>query len=177
MSLRGSQLASAWKEWLSVEGGRLLLYARQRTSSLQDAEDLLQDALIRLWGYQKERSYRTPDIPLAFSVLRLCAMDHGRKTGRRKRKHRKILEFRTFEDSWFDHGAEEKEEAELLRRGVEGLSEKLREVIVMKVWGGLTFGEIATILKVSPNTAASRYRYGLAQLQRELSHLKDARHG
>ncbi|NIP96978.1 MAG: hypothetical protein GWO24_27515, partial [Akkermansiaceae bacterium] len=91
-----NQLAAAWKEWLSANGSRLLLYARQRAGSLEDAEDLLQDALIRLWGYQGEREYRPPDLPLAYSVLRFCAMDHGRKAGRRDRKHRKIVEFHAY---------------------------------------------------------------------------------
>ena len=174
---RANQWARTWKGWLSTDGGKLLLYARQRTSSLQDAEDLLQDALIRLWGYQAERKYRPPDLPLAYSVLRLCAMDHGRKAGRRDRKHRKIVEFHAYDDHWLDHGAEEGEEAELLRESVESLSEKLREVIGMKIWGGLTFAQIAEVLKVSQNTAASRYRYALEQLQKKLFYLKEARNG
>lgn len=170
-------MAIAWKEWLSTDGSKLLLYARQRTGNLEDAEDLLQDALIRLWGYQAEREYRPPDLPLAYSVLRLCAMDHGRKVGRRDRKHRKIVEFHAYDDHWLDHGAEMGEEADLLRKSVESLSEKLREVIVMKIWGGLTFAQIAEVLKVSQNTAASRYRYALEQLQKKLSYLREARNG
>lgn len=177
MAHAASQLATAWKDWIAREGSKLLLYARQRTGNLEDAEDLLQDALIRLWGYQAERQYRPPDVPLAFSVLRLCAMDHGRKTGRRERKHRKIIEFAAYEEHWLDHGAEKDEEAEILRMAVQELSEKLREVIVMKVWGGLTFAQIADVLKVSQNTAASRYRYALEQLEKKLSYLKEARNG
>lgn len=177
MAVRAKQLASAWKDWLSAEGGKLLLYARQRTGNQEDAEDLLQDALIRLWGYQEERQHRPPDLPLAYSVVRLCGMDQGRKTGRREKKHRKIVEFQAYDDHWLDHGAEDSEEADLLRGAVEELSEKLREVIVMKIWGGLTFAEIAEVLKVSHNTAASRYRYALEQLERKLSYLKEARNG
>lgn len=172
-----NQLARTWKEWLSANGSKLLLYARQRTGSLEDAEDLLQDALIRLWGYQAEREYRPPDLPLAYSVLRFCAMDHGRKAGRRDRKHRKIVEFHAYGDHWLDHGVEEDEEADLLRGAVQTLSEKLREVIVMKIWGGLTFAQIADVLKVSQNTAASRYRYALEQLEKKLSYLKEVRNG
>jgi RNA polymerase sigma-70 factor (ECF subfamily) len=43
------------------------------------------------------------------------------------------------------------------------------EVLVMKIWGGLTFPQIATALKISPNTAASRYRYALATLREQLA--------
>jgi len=39
---------------------------------------------------------------------------------------------------------------------------------VLKIWGELTFDQIATQLAISPNTAASRYRYALAGLRKEL---------
>jgi len=40
-----------------------------------------------------------------------------------------------------------------------------REPIALKIDGGLTFREMAAVLGVSPNTAASRYRYALAELR------------
>jgi RNA polymerase sigma-70 factor (ECF subfamily) len=40
-----------------------------------------------------------------------------------------------------------------------------REVVVLHVWGQLTFGEIGEAIDIPPNTAASRYRYGLAKLR------------
>jgi RNA polymerase sigma-70 factor (ECF subfamily) len=43
------------------------------------------------------------------------------------------------------------------------------EVVVLKIWEDLTFAEIGQILDTSPNTAASRYQYGLAKLTRRLS--------
>jgi len=45
----------------------------------------------------------------------------------------------------------------------------------MKSWGGLTFAEISESLAISPNTAASRYRYALEQLAHELRQLKEVR--
>jgi RNA polymerase sigma factor (sigma-70 family) len=43
-----------------------------------------------------------------------------------------------------------------------------REVLVMKIWNELTFAEIAEVLGISQNTAASRYRYGLGALRKTL---------
>jgi RNA polymerase sigma-70 factor (ECF subfamily) len=64
----------------------------------------------------------------------------------------------------------------LLRDKIGQLSEKLREVVIMKFWGGLTFQQIAELLLISPNTAASRYRYALEQLAQELRSIKEERH-
>jgi RNA polymerase sigma-70 factor (ECF subfamily) len=42
------------------------------------------------------------------------------------------------------------------------------EVVVLKIWEGLTFAQIAEVLSVPAATAASRYRYALAKLSSQL---------
>ena len=49
--------------------------------------------------------------------------------------------------------------------GLKGLPADQREVIVLKIWHDYTFEEIGTILEISPNTAAGRYRYGLKKMK------------
>ncbi len=169
--------AKAWKGWLREHSARLYAYARQRAATREDAEDMIQDALIRLWHYQEERNNEPPDLPLAYSVLKFIAMDHGKKQGRKKRKEDAIIFLHDRDDHWLDTSMEEDEEADILRRAVDTLSEKLREVLTLKIWGGLTFQEIAESMAISPNTAASRYRYALEQLQRKLETYQEERHG
>lgn len=48
------------------------------------------------------------------------------------------------------------------------LPEEQRAVVHLKLWGGLTFEAIAAALAIPPNTAASRYRYGLDKLRGRL---------
>lgn len=177
MASRKIKLGEAWREWLDESAPRLLAYARARCNSNQEAEDLLQDALIKLWGYQEERGYRPPDLPLAFSVMRYLGLDHGRSKGRREKRDKKIIQFQSGEDHWLDPTLEKTEEAELLRKEVEGLPDKLREVLTLKIWGGLTFAEIGELLNIPHNTAASRYRYALEQLQKKLKHLRNIENG
>ena len=45
----------------------------------------------------------------------------------------------------------------------------------MKTWGGLTFAQISETLAISPNTAASRYRYALEQLGKDMQQVKEER--
>ncbi|HTV63475.1 MAG TPA: sigma-70 family RNA polymerase sigma factor [Verrucomicrobiae bacterium] len=54
-----------------------------------------------------------------------------------------------------------------------GLPEEQRAVVHLKLWEGLTFEQIAAALRISPNTAASRYRYGLDKLRERLRPLCD----
>ena len=95
---------------------------------------------------------------------------------RRRKREESIIYLNDFQDVWLDPVLEEDEEALILRDAVQNLSQKLREVVVMKFWGGLTFLQISETLAISPNTAASRYRYALEQLAHELRRIKEVRH-
>jgi RNA polymerase sigma-70 factor (ECF subfamily) len=53
------------------------------------------------------------------------------------------------------------------------LPEKQRLVLILKVYRGKTFEEIGALLKISPNTAASRYRYGLQKMK---AYLEETQH-
>src|SRR5690606_4742960 len=51
---------------------------------------------------------------------------------------------------------------------LETLPPEQRAVVHLKLWTGLTFEEIASTLDIPPNTAASRYRYGIDKLRDQL---------
>lgn len=59
-------------------------------------------------------------------------------------------------------------EAEALEAALLRLPEGQKKVIRLKSEAGLTFAEIAELLQISPNTAASRYRYAVEKLRQEL---------
>lgn len=60
------------------------------------------------------------------------------------------------------------EQALRLERAIQALPPEQREVVALKVDGDLTFAEIAAVLGINPNTAASRYRYALEKLRAAL---------
>lgn len=64
------------------------------------------------------------------------------------------------------------------RRSIETALQRLpaeqREVLVLKIWGELTFGQIAMQLEIPANTASSRYRYALAAIRKELTSVSHA---
>jgi RNA polymerase sigma-70 factor, ECF subfamily len=73
---------------------------------------------------------------------------------------------------WFISPAHDPAEEMTLRSALSELPEDQREIVVLHIWGELTFGEVAALLEVSPNTAASRYRYALTRL-REVMRTKE----
>lgn len=69
------------------------------------------------------------------------------------------------DSAWFSPPDRDYAGEQNLRRALGQLPNDQREVIVLHVWGELTFLEIAELLSISSNTAASRYRYALAKLR------------
>jgi RNA polymerase sigma factor (sigma-70 family) len=49
-----------------------------------------------------------------------------------------------------------------------------RETVVLHTWGELTFSQIAEVLEISANTAASRYRYALTKLREAMCAEEDS---
>ena len=82
------------------------------------------------------------------------------------------------DSAWFDPPHRDYAAELNLRRGLDALPEDQREVLVLHVWSELTFSQIAEILEISSNTAASRYRYALAKLRESMfceSKLRDSK--
>ena len=61
--------------------------------------------------------------------------------------------------------AEALEFRERLDEAFSQLPENQATVVQLKLWQGMTFAEIAEAQSISPNTAASQYRYGLNKLR------------
>jgi len=172
--MTNDNLATDWKKWFHENGTRLLLFARSKTNNEQDAQDVLQEAILRLWkSYSnKTEGFSPPQLPLAFTAIRNTAIDHARKSIRRQaREQHSDQVFRESEQllNWFESSSIiKKERAEEITKALKKLPEKFRDVISLKIWGELTFLEISKTLNIPANTAASRYRYALDALRKTL---------
>ena len=154
--------SSNWTGWLGEHGPSLLLFARTRTRSEAEAEDLLQEAVVESAGKSEGN---LPDLPLVYAIIRRRAIDLARKTDRRIAREEAAAE--ESDPSWFDDTIEQKETAGVIDRAIKKMPEKFREVVILKIWSELTFAQIAEALDIPLNTAASRYRYGLEILKRD----------
>jgi len=73
--------------------------------------------------------------------------------------------------SWLEAPPSLEETALAIEAALRRLPEEQREVIVLKVWGRLSFEEVGEAVGAPANTAASRYRYGLSKLRELLKPL------
>jgi RNA polymerase sigma-70 factor (ECF subfamily) len=165
-----------WQAWLNEQGPKLLLFARQQTRSHEDAQDVFQDAMIKLIGKIENHEFiGGPDAwpPYLYTTIRRLSIDLSRRDDRRKRREDRVgvdtgeSQQAAFHP-WFESESSDDETRDQLEEKLKQLPEKFAEVIVMKIWGDRTFAEIGEILGISQNTAASRYRYGLESLKKSL---------
>ena len=179
----------AWKQWFRENGSKLLLFARQQTRTEADAQDVLQDAIVRLWRAEAGLTgqgadavpedttaarIKPPDLPLAYTAIRHAAIDFSRRRDRRVKREQAsdyiVDDGPNGRVDWFGSaGLEDQERREELETAVRKLPDKFREVLTLKVWGEQTFAQIAEVLGIPQNTAASRYRYALDHLKKSLS--------
>lgn len=154
-----------WRQLVETNGPALVLLARQHGCSLEEAEDAVQEGLLSAW---RNRSAVNDLRAYAFSCVRSAALDRRKSEQRRSRREDYVRD-RTAPDRWFAAPTDRSALHAELQAVLAQLPDEQREVVVMKIWGGLTFAQIGEALSVPLNTAASRYRYALEQLRERMS--------
>jgi len=160
---RGPELERLYDEHAQA----LYAFLLNLTRNEADTRDLLQDIFVKLArdpglleGIRDERAFL---IRLAHNAM----IDVLRRRGARERTREN---FAAELASPFAPASDPDDET--YRAGLsDGLAElppEQRAVVHLKLWEGLTFEQIAAALEISPNTAASRYRYGLDKLRERL---------
>ncbi|HTN75532.1 MAG TPA: RNA polymerase sigma factor, partial [Pirellulaceae bacterium] len=100
-----------------------------------------------------------------YRVVRNRAISQARASGRR-RKYEAAAAAQL--STWFEPSSGSALDAAAASSALQGLPEGHREVIVARIWGGLSFEQISELAGVSVSTAHRRYYEGLAQLRDKL---------
>lgn len=141
--------------------GRVLLnVARAMLHDKSEAEDAVQDVFVELVRY-RHRLAQVQDLEAyGFAVLRHRIWRRLKQQRQEQRRRRDRAAIKP--------APEDADSTEELTAALAALPAKQREVIALKIDGGRTFAQIGQILQISPNTAASRYRYALEKLRQVL---------
>jgi RNA polymerase sigma factor (sigma-70 family) len=120
-------------------------------------EDLVQEAFIKL----AQQSLPPNEVlPWLYRVVRNGALAANRSEGRRRQRQNRV----SASEKWFDTTNDRVDGREATRLLAE-LPLEQREVIVARIWGGLTFEEIAGLVGCSLPTAHRRHQAGLVTLR------------
>lgn len=170
----GNPGSDPWRRWYDENSTKLMMFARQQLRRPSDAEDVLHNAILKVWNARKKRAggvppTETPDPAEIYTAIRRTAIDLGRRETRRTAREEKVIELEDARGiSYFDDPFDEAERNDEISKALRKLPVAQREVVALKIWGELTFAEIGQSLEISENTAASRYRYAMEGLRRIL---------
>ena len=128
--------SSDWQLWLREHGPALLLAARQWVNSAADAEDVVQEAFLRFW---RNRHRTTDPLGYVYACARRYALEVMRGNTRRGRREVRTARPEALAAPGLFEPVEQDERRRRIEACLRHLPEPQREVLVMKVWGGLTF--------------------------------------
>ena len=151
------KLTEVWDQ----HADRLLLIAR---SIGGPAEDAVQEAFIAL-ATQKQ----LPDDPMAWLVK---VARHRLLQWRRSRLRRRARESRRTDVAWFDCDmtlVDQKIDAKEITAALQEIDSPDREIIVMHLWGGMTFDAIAKVVGGARAKAHRSFQRGIETLQTKFS--------
>lgn len=140
----------------------LFAFVLNLTRSEADTKDVLQQVFCNL-AKEPERlgAIRDAKAYLARMAYRLV-IDQHRRLAVRERHVEDVGNVEIFAPTV---DPDEGEFRRSLNGALAGLPEEQRAVLHLKLWEGMTFDEVAGVLDILPNTAASRYRYGIDKIR------------
>jgi len=148
-------------------GARLYRTALTMLASTAEAEDVVHDLFVELAGHRHRLAAVVDLEGYLFTMLRHAVGRRQRRWSLVRRSIDRLGRERLDAGGFTTPPAEPRDEA--LAAAVAALPIAQREVVALKIDGGLTFAEIAAVIGVSANTAASRYRYALDKLRLALA--------
>jgi RNA polymerase sigma-70 factor (ECF subfamily) len=137
-----------------------------------DTRDVLQELFVKVARRPGLMAEARDERALLLRLAHNAAIDLIRRRGTRERNYQQmaseLLEL-------FAKSAEPDEQVfrEKLAEALGELPPDQRAVVHLKLWEALTFADVAEILEIPLNTAASRYRYGIDKLRERLRPLYD----
>jgi len=147
--------------WFDAHAASLVLYARQWVDGAA-AEDVVQDVFCRLAG----QSRRPASVRAwLFRSARNAAINQVRSQRRRRARERRPAEGRA---AWFETHPGNPIDVEAAQAAVAALPEAQREIVVLRIWAGLTLAEAAEVVGSPVSTLFSRYQAGLEAIRERM---------
>jgi RNA polymerase sigma-70 factor (ECF subfamily) len=169
--LRGDD--SAWEMLVNSYGKRIYNLSYRYTNRRDEAEDLTQDILIRV--YQNLKSYRAESGNFQNWILRVArnlVIDHYRQVRRFPQSGgSEELETMNVKDERTPNplrAAEQTEASLFLQSGLQALTPELKEAIILRDLEGMAYSEMADLLNVPEGTVKSRINRGRLELAKLL---------
>jgi RNA polymerase sigma-70 factor (ECF subfamily) len=159
---------AALRSLLEIHWGPLVRYARRMLPEPDEAQDVVQEAFVRLWARRTRWTVEGSRRALLFTITRRAALDELRRRDRRGRAARAFQGPAPPTLPSQDAAADELKAA--AAAAVASLPPKRQEVFRLVREAGLSYAEVAEVMDVSPQTVANQMSLALSDLRQALRH-------
>jgi RNA polymerase sigma-70 factor, ECF subfamily len=149
---------------------RLMNVIGRMLSSTEEAEDIVQEVMIRI--YQDKESRRHVDQPAsyAFRMVYNACIDHLRKKAKNNFGHLNGKDTLAVDDSNREKEIIAREEFSRINKLLNSIPDEQADVLRLRIIDEMSFVEIAEIMKVPVTTIKSRFSYGISKLRTKVNH-------
>ncbi|MQA91682.1 MAG: sigma-70 family RNA polymerase sigma factor [Gemmatimonas sp.] len=147
----------------------LLDYVQSILGDPDEGEDIVQEALVRLWTKRGSGPVDTPVAPFLFRVVRNLALNRSRDLGVRMRFALSRLGMPVVRSPTPADDCAASELATAVDAALARLPARRREVFELSRVHGLSYQQIAEVLEISPQTVANQMSRALLDLRGHLS--------
>lgn len=148
----------------------LVLWAASILDDLPKAEDLVQDFFIKLWTSGGGRELQPKTLkPFLYTSVRNLAYDRVEK----KDPLKNAFDIQVFDREWEEYDPLQEELYSLLKREIEQLPERSREVVKCIYWEGLSYKQTADKLGVSVATVNTLLVNSMKKIRQNCSGFKE----
>ncbi|MBE7492067.1 MAG: sigma-70 family RNA polymerase sigma factor [Planctomycetes bacterium] len=151
----------AYRQLVRIMGEPLLRYAHSITGRADLAEDVVQDAFLRIYRLRGKLRLESEFRGLCFRITRNLARNALRDHNLRRRREQEAAMTPTRDPRGLELARQAWEQIKLL-------PEALREVLVLRFACGLSREEVAAALDIPEGTVATRQRKGLEEIRGKL---------
>ena len=148
---------------------QLFFYAMGFVNNREEARDIVQGTFITLWEQRGKIQCTGAIYPYLLRLVKNACLNYQ---VHEKVKERYLLEKRMTEEEGEEVPADEEEEFEVqyarLRKVVDGLPEKCREILILGCVDGLSYKEVSEKMGVSVNTVKTQIKLAYRKLKLEL---------
>ena len=120
----------------------------------EEAENVLHEVFIKIWD---KRAHINPELNFnsyLFTCLRNYAFDHFKRMERNSQLRQQYLD--RMNESYVENGDDREDKIQFMGKVVERLSEKRKKILLLNVYEGKSYQEIAEMMHISKNTVKNQ---------------------
>ena len=155
---------AAFRQVFETTYSRLVAYARRRTASPSDADDIVSEVYTTAWRRWDDRTPGRPELPWLYGIAGNVVRNHRRSSGRRLR----LVDRLEAEPAGRAEADPADRAGSELRAALDRLSVDDQELLRLVAWEGLSHAEIGEVLGCSTNAVGIRLHRARQRLQDQL---------